>query len=303
MLKISIQIQHFSLKTSLNLHTRSSYLVEIVTMTLDPLSNLGLFLLVIMEFLTFLIANLSATSSWHMIELSKCVETTGFPATSTSFLPYRNGGVKLYVQPGYGVCGIANAMSSGKKDCYTWSETSLWSQWETITGTKPDANEAISTVLPKVNKIAIATIFFALFPLLLTVFHYFKPDTLGKRVNQLLCSIFFILVLIFSGYMPATVNNSVISNSSNWKSFYTTATSLACSVDDSSMYIGGGLAVLNIFLSFFSFMMCMFPTFFGMCNILIDSSGSSASGGEGNGDMKSSLVDNDGQSQYVPPTV
>ena len=59
------------------------------------------------------------------------------------------------------------------------------------------------------------------------------------------------MVLIFSGAAPANANGSMLSDDQNWKTYYIKS-GLTCENVGSSMYVGGGLAVFNIFLATFA---------------------------------------------------
>ncbi len=223
--------------------------------------------------------------------------------------PYRNGEIKLYLQPHTGVCSVANAMSSTDNQCYTWGDNTFWSNWALKTNTGDEATDAVDSGAPKVYSLAIANIFMSLFPILIICFHLYKPDSLSRYVTQFLTGVFMILVIIFSITAAAGANSSVLSDDQNWKLYYGQQFEYLCEGVSSSMYIGGGLAVCNIFLGAIAVIMSIIPGI--VCKFITDSSGSSSSSGSRSGldeantnDIKASLVaGDDTQSQYVPPSV
>lgn len=279
----------------------------------DLLSRTGVFTLFLLTFLIFILTCFSATSSWYKVELSECT----IPSVETLAPPpeYRNGQVKLYMQPNTGMCWVANAVSSVPSQCKTWADSTYWKYWGELTKTGSGAYDAVAAI-PKVYSLAVALIFFALIPSCIIVFHYFKPENLSTKMTQILTSLFMLLVFIFSCIDPAKANSSIICDDANWKTFYINQYALTCDNSTGGMYIGGGLAVCNVFLSFFAFILATFPGY--TMKFLTDGGGYTSSnnandggsgkeGGGGNGDsnsMRDSLVGGDvAESQYVPPSI
>lgn len=266
-------------------------------MFFKPISTLGLFCLCALILISFILECFAVTSSWHLVVLDSCVKvsTSVSGSTTTTKLPE----TKHYLQPNTGICNVANAVSSGPGDCVLFTDTAFWATWDISANTGASASTAAASTFPKLFSISIASIFFSLFALLIVIFHYFKPASISRFVTQCLVTVFQLVVAVFMVYASTTAGTNVLSSGDNWKNYYQSL-SITCGDPTSSIYIGGGCALISFFCASLSLVLTMFPTLCGFCFYCVDES----SGISGvNSDKPGLASHDDNQSNYVPPVV
>ena len=266
--------------------------VEALTMLLKQVSTVGLFSLLAVIFLGFILECFAVTSSWNKVSLSTCYRVFGPTTTKLQ-------DIKLYLQPNTGICQVANAISSGDGDCILFADIAFWTNWDIAANSGSSATEAASSTLPNIYSLTVASIFFSLFSVLTIVIHYLKPDSLSRFITQCLVGVFQLLVTIFMVYTPTVAGTNILSSAGDWKAYFQ-ALSIVCDSASSTQYIGGGCAVMAFTCAILSVALALFPTFCGKCFYCVEEGES----GHGSSADKSRLVDNDyNQSNYVPPVV